>query len=77
MLEQHVCRRCAAALQAQNLQLEHGAQREDAQRVFADIKSGGLLDFVAAWYVKAARYMVGANSFAWARLANKLAPTVS
>ena len=33
------------------------AQRGDAQRVFADIKSGGLLDFVAAWYVKAARYM--------------------
>ncbi|MBI3902314.1 MAG: class I SAM-dependent DNA methyltransferase [Nitrosomonadales bacterium] len=33
------------------------AQREDAQRVFADIKSGGLLDFVAAWYVKAARYV--------------------
>ncbi|HUX91253.1 MAG TPA: DNA methyltransferase [Gallionellaceae bacterium] len=33
------------------------AQREDVQPVFADIKSGGLLDFVAAWYVKAARYM--------------------
>ncbi len=33
------------------------AQREDAQRVFADIKSGGLLDFVAAWYVKAVRYL--------------------
>jgi len=33
------------------------AQREDAQRVFSDIKSGGLLDFVAAWYVKAASYM--------------------
>ena len=33
------------------------AQREDVQHVFADIKSGGLLDFVAAWYVKAARYM--------------------
>ncbi len=33
------------------------AQREGTQRVFADIKSGGLLDFVAAWYVKAARYM--------------------
>ncbi len=32
-------------------------QRDEAQRVFADIKSGGLLDFVAAWYVKAARYM--------------------
>jgi len=38
------------------------AQREDAQRVFADIKSGGLLDFVAAWYVKAARYMRGKNT---------------
>ncbi len=37
------------------------AQREDAQRVFADIKSGGLLDFVAAWYVKAARYMTDAS----------------
>ncbi|OGS72083.1 MAG: methylase [Gallionellales bacterium GWA2_60_142] len=33
------------------------AQREDVQHVFADIKSGGLLDFVAAWYVKAARYI--------------------
>jgi len=33
------------------------AQRGDVQRVFADIKSGGLFDFVAAWYVKAARYM--------------------
>ena len=32
-------------------------QREDAQRVFAEIKSGGLLDFVAAWYVKATRYL--------------------
>ncbi len=33
------------------------AQRTDAQNVFAKIKSGGLLDFVAAWYVKAAEYM--------------------
>ncbi|MGB5146574.1 MAG: DNA methyltransferase, partial [Porticoccaceae bacterium] len=33
------------------------AQRADAQAVFADIPSGGLLDFVAAWYVKAAEYM--------------------
>jgi hypothetical protein len=37
-------------------------QREEAQHVFADIKSGGLLDFVAAWYVKAARYMRGEYS---------------
>ncbi|TAJ77233.1 MAG: class I SAM-dependent DNA methyltransferase [Gallionellaceae bacterium] len=37
------------------------AQREDTQRVFADIKSGGLLDFVAAWYVKAAHYQATPN----------------
>ena len=32
-------------------------QREEAQQVFARIDSGGLLDYVAAWYVKAAHYM--------------------
>lgn len=32
------------------------AQREDARAVFAGIGNAGLLDFVAAWYVKAARY---------------------
>ncbi|MFA6972119.1 MAG: DNA methyltransferase [Gallionella sp.] len=36
-------------------------QRGDAQKVFADIKSGGLLDFVAAWYVKAAEYITPAS----------------
>ena len=41
------------------------AQRNDVQIVFAGIKSGGLLDFVAAWYIKAARYMtVGAQFIA-------------
>ena len=35
------------------------AQREDARAVFAGIDNAGLLDFVAAWYVKAARYMRG------------------
>lgn len=35
------------------------AQRADAQAVFADITGGGLLDFVAAWYVKAARFISG------------------
>jgi hypothetical protein len=43
------------------------AQRGDAQRVFADIKSGGLLDFVAAWYVKAARYITVASPSVGAR----------
>ncbi|MEY5028845.1 MAG: hypothetical protein RLZ63_1160 [Pseudomonadota bacterium] len=33
------------------------AQREDARLVFEGIDNAGLLDFVAAWYVKAARYV--------------------
>ncbi len=33
------------------------AQRADARAVFAGIDNAGLLDFVAAWYVKAARYL--------------------
>ena len=33
------------------------AQREDTHTVFAGIDNAGLLDFVAAWYVKAARYL--------------------
>ena len=35
------------------------AQREDTRAVFAGIDGAGLLDFVAAWYVKAARYLRG------------------
>jgi hypothetical protein len=33
------------------------AQREDSRLVFEGIDNSGLLDFVAAWYVKAARYV--------------------
>jgi very-short-patch-repair endonuclease len=33
------------------------AQRADARAVFDGIHNAGLLDFVAAWYVKAARYL--------------------
>jgi type II restriction/modification system DNA methylase subunit YeeA len=33
------------------------AQREDVALVFGNIKNAGLLDFVAAWYVKAAQMM--------------------
>lgn len=36
-------------------------QRKDVSLVFGDIKNAGLLDFVAAWYVKAARMMQGKN----------------
>ncbi len=39
------------------------AQREDTRAVFAGIPNAGLLDFVAAWYVLAARYMQGAADF--------------
>ena len=35
------------------------AQREDTRAVFDGIDNAGLLDFVAAWYVKAARYLHG------------------
>jgi hypothetical protein len=38
-----------------------GGQRSDAQAVFEGIESGGLLDFVAAWYVKATRYAKSAT----------------
>ncbi|MDD5324315.1 MAG: class I SAM-dependent DNA methyltransferase, partial [Polaromonas sp.] len=34
-------------------------QREDTRVVFAGIDNAGLLDFVAAWYVKAAHYLHG------------------
>ncbi len=36
------------------------AQRADTRAVFAGIDNAGLLDFVAAWYVKATRYMQSA-----------------
>ena len=33
------------------------AQKADMERIFADVKGAGVLDFVAAWYRKAADYM--------------------
>ncbi len=36
---------------------QSAAQKADMQLVCSNIKSAGLLDFVAAWYIKAARYM--------------------
>ncbi len=35
------------------------AQRDDTRTVFTGIDNAGLLDFVAAWYVKAAHYLRG------------------
>jgi hypothetical protein len=37
------------------------AQRDDTRAVFTGIDNAGLLDFVAAWYVKAAHYLREAN----------------
>jgi len=39
-----------------------GPQRADANLVFTGIRSSGLLDFVAAWYVKATRLLAGSDS---------------
>ncbi|OZA29454.1 MAG: SAM-dependent methyltransferase [Hydrogenophilales bacterium 17-64-11] len=38
------------------------AQRADTRAVFDGIHNAGLLDFVAAWYVKAARYLQGQST---------------
>ncbi len=37
------------------------SQRSDVAQVFGNIKNAGLLDFVAAWYVKAARMIQGTS----------------
>lgn len=36
--------------------LMNAAQKEDIARVFAGVKGAGVLDFVTAWYIKAAAY---------------------
>ena len=41
---------------------QSAAQKADFERVMGHIKGFGVLDFVAAWYVKAARYLQGAAS---------------
>lgn len=36
---------------------QSAVQKADMQLVYGDIKNAGLLDFVAAWYIKAVRYI--------------------
>ncbi|MFH1020518.1 MAG: DNA methyltransferase, partial [Pseudomonadota bacterium] len=36
---------------------QSAAQKADMERIFADVKGAGVLDFVTAWYRKAAEYM--------------------
>jgi uncharacterized membrane protein (Fun14 family) len=37
--------------------LQNPRQKKDLEFIFKDIKSGGVLDYVAAWYLKAAQYV--------------------
>lgn len=43
---------------------QSAVQKLDMQLVCGDIKNAGLLDFVAAWYIKAARYINSSNVIA-------------
>ena len=38
------------------------AQREEMAELFAGVKGAGVLDYVTAWYIKAARYMQGTQT---------------
>ncbi|MGV8897635.1 MAG: type IIL restriction-modification enzyme MmeI [Burkholderiaceae bacterium] len=38
---------------------QSGDQKSDVEIVFGNLKNAGTLDFVAAWYIKAARYIQG------------------
>ena len=40
-------------------QLQTKEQKEDMKRIFAKVKGAGVLDYVTAWYLKAARFIQG------------------
>jgi len=40
---------------------QSAAQKKDVEPLFAPIKGSGVLDYVAAWYVKAARYITASS----------------
>ncbi len=42
-------------------QLQDKYQKKDMQLVFNGVKSAGLLDYVACWYIKAAKYLTKSN----------------
>lgn len=41
--------------------LQNAAQKEDMELIFHGVKGAGVMDYVAAWYIKAAAYMQTAN----------------
>jgi type I restriction-modification system DNA methylase subunit len=42
-------------------QLQNAQQKNDMQKVFAGIKNAGVLDYVTAWYLKAAQFIQNTN----------------
>ncbi|MBA4409275.1 MAG: SAM-dependent methyltransferase [Odoribacter sp.] len=42
--------------------LQNGAQKADMEKVFAGVKSAGVLDYVAAWYLKAAQLITNTKT---------------
>jgi type I restriction-modification system DNA methylase subunit len=40
---------------------QNASQKADMQRLFADVKGSGVLDYVTAWYLKAAQYIQNTN----------------
>ncbi len=40
-------------------QLQNSGQKQDMEKVFKGVKGAGVLDYVAAWYVKAAQFIQG------------------
>lgn len=43
--------------------LQNAEQKKDMEMTFAGVKGAGVMDYVAAWYIKAAQYMQEHNSF--------------
>jgi len=41
---------------------QNAAQKTDMEKVFAGIKGAGVLDYVAAWYIKAAQFIKNTNT---------------
>src|SRR5665647_1240935 len=41
--------------------LQNAEQKKDMETIFAGVKGAGVLDYVAAWYIKAAQYMKAYN----------------
>lgn len=42
--------------------LQNGEQKSDMDLVFGDVSSAGVLDYVTAWYIRAAQYMQTVNA---------------